>query len=353
MIAKRSAAILTGPSTYLDHIGILSHILEIPLILSDEETLATCQKFYPSLQPTFIPAEELSLEKIATCYDVLFATGKFWTLSLSPIFEKLYHKNMRFVFCPHGNSDKGRNQAIHSSQDISLFYGQHMLDLLMQSHAIEHTKDVIPTGNYRKAFYLENKELYDKIAHKHLSPLLDPTRKTLLYAPTWEDGENPSSFFFSIEPFLKNLAQKYNVMVKLHPFLIEFHPAHTYYILSQCEEIQHVHVLADFPLIYPLLEQIDAYIGDYSSIGYDVLCFDKPLYFLIHKEDPSNVLHPCGMKIPDLVFAEKFITETLDSNIVDKRNCRKALEQYAFGKDKTTKEIKRAIEEKLHYLLEK
>ena len=33
---SRKVAILTGPDTYLDHVGVLSQILQIPLIVTEE-----------------------------------------------------------------------------------------------------------------------------------------------------------------------------------------------------------------------------------------------------------------------------------------------------------------------------
>ncbi|MCH9703329.1 MAG: CDP-glycerol glycerophosphotransferase family protein, partial [Chlamydiae bacterium] len=45
------------------------------------------------------------------------------------------------------------------------------------------------------------------------------------------------------------------------------------------------------------LEQIDLYIGDFSSVAYDFLKFDRPLFFMADSVDPK--LLPCGHKIEE------------------------------------------------------
>ena len=100
----------------------------------------------------------------------------------------------------------------------------------------------------------------------------------------------------------------------------------------------HVYFLKDFPLIYPLLKQIDLYLGDYSSIGYDFLYFDRPLFFLetpektalqeygerVRKEDLTNLIERTfeRQKIYSHVFGERKSLNALKEDIEDA--CRSA-----------------------------
>ena len=139
----RAVSILTGPSTHLDHLGTLSALLEVPLIVTDADALKTAQTFYPDLQVELKDLESLSLSYLAENCDVIFESGKFFSTELKPFLKLLFNKTMRFVFCPHGNSDKGHSLKNHVEQDISLVYGDHLNDLLHTSGAREKIHHIV------------------------------------------------------------------------------------------------------------------------------------------------------------------------------------------------------------------
>lgn len=352
MSYPRSIAILTGPDTYLDHIGVLCTILQIPLIITEVETFNAAKEFYPQLDAHHVEIADLSLSFLAENFDVIFQSGRFWNLELGSVIELLYKKKMRFVFCPHGNSDKGYSFKIHTTQDVSLVYGEHMLSLLEMSKALDYITSTVKTGNYRLPFYLQNKKFYDDAAKKRLQELLYPQKRTILYAPTWHDGENPSSFFSSCKKMISSLNGEYNLIIKLHPFLEHFHPAETYSVLSHYENIKGTIFLNKFPAIYPILSLSDLYVGDFSSIGYDFLAFDRPMFFFNTLEKnaantPGYFLHQCGIEIPSNVDLKEFLALNLSSCKTDYREKRKEIYNYAFGKEKQSDQLKNEIFESL------
>ncbi|MBS0627210.1 MAG: CDP-glycerol glycerophosphotransferase family protein, partial [Verrucomicrobia bacterium] len=286
----------------------------MPLIVTEEATYSAALTFYPQIETLKKDHLELSSDFLANNFDVIFESGKFWAMELKSLFSLLYKKDMRFVFCPHGNSDKGHSIKTPTEQDLSLVYGDHMIDLLTKTRAIHHISAFARTGNYRLPFYLKYKSFYDSLVENQISCKIDRTKKVILYAPTWQDGENPSSFFTSTQNLIEELKDDFNLIIKLHPFLEEFHPAHTYYITSLYENTPGVTFLKNFPSIYPLLQICDLYIGDYSSIGYDFLSFNKPLYFLRGKSSSYSMLHPCGLVIPFTKKINSFIQDTLEFN---------------------------------------
>ena len=331
----RSVAIVTGPDTYLDHLGVLSAIMEMPLLITDPTTHEIAKTFYPQAHAILIDPIDLTLEFLADHYDVIFESGKFWAAEMAPIL-KLLGKEIRFVYCPHGNSDKGHSLKTHIGQDIALYYGDHMLDLLKRMGAFESIKTLIRTGNYRLPFYRKHRAFYDKLFDERVGRFMQNDKKILLYAPTWQDGENPSSFFSHCAQVIEELSDTFNVIVKLHPFLEEHHPAHTYRIISQYEK-SNVLFLTQFPAIYALLAHTDIYLGDYSSIGYDFLAFDRPLYFLTPQEQTSFPLHRCGVRVQD--HLKKVICETLNDNQQKLSAVRKEVYTYAFGAETKMKNL--------------
>jgi len=337
------AAIVTGPDTYLDHLGVLAYIMDMPLFVTEKETYRSALTFYPQVQAIHKEAQDLDVDFLAHHFDALFESGKFFTMELAPFIELLHNKKMRFVYCPHGHSDKGHSAKQFAPQDISLVYGSHMSDLLTSTGAMKSIRSTAATGNYRLAFYEKYRSFYKSLMEGNILDKLDPNKKTALYAPSWQDGENPTSFFGEARRLIQDLKQEFNLILKLHPFLKQFHPAETFTVLERCKEEQGVVFLENFPCIYPLLDACDLYIGDYSSIGYDFLSFDRPLYFLIGENSPRFEIHGCGEIIPDKENISSFIQNTWKENTLGKKEARKALYEYVFAKEKAFDVLKSEI----------
>ncbi len=337
------AAIVTGPDTYLDHLGVLAYIMDMPLFVTEKETYSAALTFYPQVKTFHKEAQDLDVDFLAHHFDALFESGKFFTMELSPIIELLHNKKMRFIYCPHGHSDKGHSAKQFAPQDVSLVYGSHMSDLLTSTGAMKSIRSTVATGNYRLAFYEKYRFFYKDLIEQHITNKLDPAKKTALYAPSWQDGENPTSFFTSTGKLIQDLRQEFNLIIKLHPFLKQFHPAETFTVLEKYKNEQGVLFLDSFPCIYPLLEACDIYIGDYSSIGYDFLSFDRPLYFLVGENTPRFELHSCGKIIPSNENISKFIQNTWQENTLGKKDARNVLYEYVFGKKKSFDVLKEEI----------
>jgi teichoic acid glycerol-phosphate primase len=106
--------------------------------------------------------------------------------------------------------------------------------------------------------------------------------------------------------------------------------------------------LDDFPPVYPLLALSDAYLGDFSSIGYDFLRFDRPMYFFNPSKtaletDRGRFLHRCGLEIPPQENAFDFIARTWEQNRSHFAPIRQQIYAYAFGQERTLTEVREAI----------
>lgn len=227
---------------YIDHLVPLCHLLEIPLLVTDEriETLVT--RYYPPLEIIVQAPEDYILN--LDSYDLLvyveyarLATGAFQ-------FHEYHAKTpARSLISLHGNPDKYHNAfwlERLNDEDLILAYGPQLIDLLRSKGV---SKEVIRCGNYRLAYYEEHKAFFDARC---------PIQEAItLYAPTWN---NPQLSLDDVPE---------GAHVKLHP-------------LTPHEEFP----LSSYPPIYPLLSRVEKLIGDYSSIGYDFLYFDRPLEFI-------------------------------------------------------------------------
>lgn len=335
----KMVAILSGPATLLDHLGVLASLLEIPLIVTEEKTYALAKQFYPQLDVSLKDSITLSPDFLAENFELILHSGKFWTAQFLPLYQLLGHNHVRFAYCPHGNSDKGHSLKTHVEQDIALIYGDHMRDLLKRTGALDKTKATARTGNYRYRFYREHRKFYDTCL-----PALDRKKKTILYAPTWQDQETPTSFFQACSSVVEQLAPSYNLIIKLHPLLEQYHPGQTHSLLGKYENQPGVIFLTDFPPIYPLLSVADAYLGDFSSIGYDFLAFDKPMFFfnLTQESHIGVFLHQCGVQIKTVNNLLALIQSHWNQEPLSA--LRKQIYHYAFGEERDPRELKKDLQ---------
>ena len=283
----RCAAFNTGTDYHLlDHIAPLAALFNCPLFTTEEINYKLAIRYYPQIQVYYLPDLEFRLGEIAKNYDVLFEC-KYWQPHLKALFRTLYNKEMRLVFCPHGQSDKGYLAPVlapYAFQDAVLIYGPLMMNMLKELNIAIPNHGLI--GNYRLEFYQKYKSFYDLLV-----PSVDRSKKTVLYAPTWRDLDNSSSFFQYGTKVIAELPADWNLIIKLHPLLKQRNPAE-YEAISERINQSNILLIDEFPPVYPILELADIYLGDASSVGYDFLHFQKPLYFF--PGAPTGKLRSCG-----------------------------------------------------------
>jgi hypothetical protein len=295
---SRTAALNTGPDFHLlDHIAPLASFLDIPLLISEEENFSLAKRYYPNTTLRYLPNLEENFSAISQEFDALFES-KYWTALHQHLFSQLHKKKMRLFFCPHGQSDKGFHAPLlapYQFQDGVLIYGSLMLEMLktlqipLPPHAI--------VGNYRYSYYILHKKFYDSLVQREIFSAFPTQNPTLLYAPTWDDADNSTSFFHALPSLLSSLPSHWNLLIKAHPLLEQRDPARFYTLSADIEKRPNTQLLLQFPLIYPLLARCDAYLGDYSSIGYDFLKFERPMFFFQNPTLPKGFLSRCGRAI--------------------------------------------------------
>ncbi len=271
---------------YLDHLAPLSALLKIPFVTTEETIYEMASSHYPDVKPLYFDALEVTHALLQDFDAIIYSfTAKHFHNFFS-FAQDRSGKKLKTIWCPHGNSDKDNLGSLMDEPKI-LIYGKKMEVILKQKNVHSPSFTV---GNYRLTYYQKNKGFYEKILQKLLSSL-PSENPTYLYAPTWEDYENNSSWKDFFPYLLKTLPDSVNLIIKPHPNTWMKNPFEIERIFYPYETKKNILLLTDFMPVYPLLEKIDAYIGDYSSIGYDFLFFNKPMFFITDKKSPMS---SCG-----------------------------------------------------------
>lgn len=333
MNASNSIGLIYGPSShYLDHIAPLCAALKMPLMVTEEDIAHEASAHYPDVEVLLASAIEAP-HHIAKTYKCVFSSlPKPLFDEIFFIAENLYHNKLLSIWCPHGNSDKGNIEPFFESlakDKLALVYGDQMIGRFKDAGIYDAFYALIPTGNYRLAYATKHKSFYSSL----ISAKISKGRRTYLYAPTWNDSEDSSSYNAAISPLMENLPDEDILIVKPHPnLLIQEHMN----VLRLIGKKPNVHFLLDFSPIYPLLSQIDVYIGDMSSIGYDFLHFDKPMCFL-QKAPRNGQLLACGIQLStkEISTIYQTIEKALPHDFELFSDKRHALTQKVFGKAKS------------------
>ena len=207
---------------HLDHVAVLAALLGLPLVVSDERIARLARKFYPTLQVKEY-YHTVAAQKIVQDYDCFFSALPSDLLDgILFLPERLLNKKNLRIYLPHGNSDKGYAAPIIEElrqEQIALVYGQKMIDLFKEKKIYSSMDQVIEIGNFRYHYFKQHEAFYDQLL-KEIP--LDRSKKTLFYAPTWEDSESSGSFFEALPILVERLTHEHNLMVKVHPNTLLF-----------------------------------------------------------------------------------------------------------------------------------
>ncbi len=351
---KKAAGLIYGPEAHhLDHLAILCHIMRIPLIVTEENLADQARTYYPPLEIVLLDYLQIA-ESLVAQFDIVFYCMP--RVLFDEVFffaQKFLRKRLHTIWCPHGNSDKGHASSLMEALDqeeVALVYGKKMIEFLIRKHVFEQLKAHVVMGNFRYGFYKTHRDFYGPLVRRKIIQRLPQADQTLLFAPTWQDNENSSSFFDACPALVEKLPENNNLIVKLHPNLILQEEFKTERLIEKYEERPNVLFLTHFPPIYPLLDIVDIYIGDMSSIGYDFLVFDKPLFFLNQnrrdaQHDPGLYLYRCGTEIlpEDYPRIHAIIAESLATDHRTFSRLRKEVYDYTFATEKNADALREEI----------
>jgi len=339
-------------SRLTEHLAPICVLLDMPLLLLDEKCCVTAERLYPGLKTLYVHWEELSPEYLIENFDVFFQSEPWNRERFYKTFqelEKKYGKIVRNIHCPHGFSDKLYWLAQCVLEDITLVYGDNMLDMFKEMGLFHCLNAYVKTGNYRYVYYLQHKEHFDRIVEEEVWSKFSQERPTILYAPTCNDVDQNTSFL-DANPIFEKLPSSFNLIVKIHPVLEETDPQALYRTMGQYEKNKNIVFVKDLSLVYPILARSDIYVGDMSSVGYDFLTFNRPMFFLNQKKrdskkDRNLFLFRCGVEVQPEQYSEIYsiIESALPFDAERFSRIRKEVYQYTFGDLVPFPELKKAI----------
>ena len=337
-----TAVFLYGPAWHhIDHLAPLAQLLKIPLFVTDEEIEEGIDKYYPALDLRRMDRFDAAPYLVQEYSSLISCLPKVEIDQLIFFAQQKLKKLLVLLWCPHGQSDKGAISGFLKflkQERALLLYGRRMIDQVTPE-VLKEVKGFALLGNYRLADYKTHKAFYDKQAEPHFNAL-NSAKMTILYAPTWNDSEDSSSFFHAYHELISHLPKEVNLIIKPHPNLKLQNPHFFEKIREELDSHPHILLLEDFPLIMPLLAKCDVYIGDASSIGYDFLAFDKPMVFLNQNErdpklDAGLYLYRCGIQLLPPEYPKIFekLNELLPYDKEFFSETRKEVYDYAFKEE--------------------
>lgn len=266
MSLKAAIVVFDEAPHFIDHLAPLAIWLDLPLLLPSYKDYELVRHYYPEAEVQFVRGDELVLSALLEKYELLLYST-FNRKAFEEEFRRFKQprEKLKTVFVPHGNSDKEAHIPLFQEEEMALIYGLRMQDFFQ-------AKRFITVGNWRKDYFQKK---------KYPSPLkFTKTKPTVLYAPT----------LGSFHQEILEVPEDYNLIIKLHPLFERDNGL----LVEELKRHPQICVLEEYPLVYPLLEEVDLYVGDISSVGYDFLAFNKPLVFI---EDTPLYSHRFGRAV--------------------------------------------------------
>lgn len=325
---------------YFDHLIPLSFILKTPIYFYDKSDFEIAQKFYPTVDGICITQSKVSIGLLK----------KFGYFVSPDLMGRAYQQILRHVYCPHGFSDKYNYVGRAALEDITLVYGQNMLDQFDVLGVQNRVHSYVAVGNYRYRYYEMHKDFYQAIFEKEILSHFPRQQPIITYAPTWQDFENGSTFFDYGQEIIKRLPDHYNMIVKLHPIMQKVNPQLYEEMVGAIERKPNLMLTDSFLPVYPILEHTSIYIGDSSAIGYDFLVYNRPMFFINKfKRNPGwdrrLYLTHCGHLInpAEVSSLYSYIEKHLESDPKAFSEIRKQVDAYTFAPEKGFEHIRQHV----------
>jgi CDP-Glycerol:Poly(glycerophosphate) glycerophosphotransferase len=305
----RNACALGWTPHYVEHLAFLCRLLDMPMIVGDERSLAAARDWYPPHLEILVRETELAEALTGTQplirgymgglaeegFDVFFYSH----MLLRELVEEIIgDSDRRIVQSPHGFSEKKQPWAGYTiKNDAALLYGQLALDQLAVLGVLDRLVPHCLIGATRYHYYIEHREFFDSAVEARILGRLGRGRRRILYVPTWTDAIGSSSLPAAFEVLVRELPGDSDLIVKLHPHAENpLYREGTDAIVRLADRRANVLLVRDNPLTYPLIAAADVVITDMSSMAYDSLIFDCPIYFFNQNQGKGEV-DPAGSRL--------------------------------------------------------
>ena len=184
--------------------------------------------------------------------------------------------------------------------DYLLAWNSFMTEVYKKAYKLEGFANctIVEEGSPRNdlTFKTEKSAFFEKLILFGVK--IDPSKKIIIYAPTWKgtDTNNPEFDIIETEKFMSNIEEKanpdeYQVLIKLH------HLVYTSLVNKGRSMAKAIPAFFD---VNELMTITDILITDYSSVYFDFLVTDKPILFYITDEKDYKEYRGLYLDIKDL-----------------------------------------------------
>ena len=358
MTDKRGAAVAFYPH-HVEHLAPICALMDLPMITCDSPGQAAAIACYPDIRAVIVPGPKVAdvIERMcATLREMEIGVVYYCDLIERPALRRYFRDRAappRVVHCPHGFSEKRQLWARQVAfQDVALLSGRHSVDQLAQMGVDRPECTILLAGDRRRLYFQQHRDFFARKRTAWGVPH-DDSRRTILYAPTWDDRIGSSSFFSAFAAMTEHVPQGSRLIVKMHPHL-EKKSDEVGKAVARCAGRDDVVIVRNCPLVHPFLECADVFVGDMSALAYDFLAYNRPMFFLNQAagsaQDPAeSLLFQCGTTIEPRRYAEVYASIEQDSQHDATRfaRARHALDEYTYLPARPPSELRAAIAEVL------
>ena len=184
------------------------------------------------------------------------------------------------VFNPKENTSLQLQSLLHHQQytkpDVMLS-PSHLTDTIFSSAFRLPQQALLRSSNPRTDFharYPKQKKTKQAIFDM-MKTRLTPHSKLMLYTPSWRDNltdTNPYQHAFNWQTLSKYLVNTQSL------FLLRLHPNEAY-LGAELDHHPHIIDISQWEDVYPMIQDIDLLITDYSSLFIDVFQYQVPIIF--------------------------------------------------------------------------
>lgn len=327
----KACGLLIGASEqYYDHIASFCLYVSLPLLVTDLDAQSSLEELYPGLLVIHKSVAELPTYALTHFTTFVSCSPRPFLNQILGLTSELLNKPFMSFFLHHGNSDKGHASSLMEGmahETHTFIYGTKMEEFLKEKNVFKQLQGVVSIGNFREKVFTH----YKKHFERQLGYV--KKKKTVFYAPTWEDAEHSCSFFDALETLLTTKDDRYALIIKPHPNTVAQHAVEMERLKGAVNNLDDVTLVTHFPPIYTLLNHADIYLGDYSSVGYDFLTYNRPMFFLNHNgrnpdTDKGLALFHCG----DVIYKESFdaVFDIIEDPQIEKKHMRHKMYNHTF-----------------------
>jgi hypothetical protein len=182
-------------------------------------------------------------------------------------------------------------------------------------------------GATPREYWLTGYSQLDPLFRRDLPPSLplDPTRKTVLYAPTWNLGLSSAGLLGPrLIELIRGQAGDVNLVIKPHPVIGDWRPRWMACWERLAATVPGVHLVRDTHAdVIPYMLAADVLVSDASSVIFEFLALDRPIVLITnprHLADPAYApddivwrWRDVGEEVHDLARLPGAVGEALDA----------------------------------------